>query len=74
MNDEYFIEQSMRVRGLADKADPFTKKRLLALAESYDARLGRASRATRQLPSVAISNQLHSDDYSGGSDAVKFSS
>ena len=73
MNDEYLIEQSRRVRGLADKADPFTKKRLLALAESYDARLGRASRATRQLPSIAISNQPHSDDYSGG-DTVKSSS
>jgi len=73
MNDEYFIEQSRRVRGLADEADPFTKKRLLALAESY-ARLGRPSRATRQLPSVAISNQPHSDDYSGGGDTVKFSS
>jgi hypothetical protein len=66
MNDEYFIEQSRRVRGLAEKADPFTKKRLLALAESYDTRLGRPSRATRQLPSVAISNQPHSDDYNGG--------
>jgi hypothetical protein len=66
MNDEYFIEQSRRVRGLAENADPFTKKRLLALAESYDARLGRPSRATRQLPSVAISNQPHSDDYNVG--------
>jgi hypothetical protein len=62
MNDEYFIEQSRRVRGLAEKADPFTKKRLLALAESYDARLGRPSRATRQLPSVAVSSQPHSGD------------
>ena len=70
MNDEYFIEQ--RVRKLAEMADPFTKKRLLALAESYDARLARPSRATRQLPSVAISNQPHSDGYNGG-DAVKSS-
>lgn len=65
MNDEYFTEQSRRVRGIADKADPFTKKRLLALAEIYDARLGRRSRATRQLPSVALQNQQHSDDPSG---------
>ena len=70
MNDEYFIEQSRRVRGLAEKADPFTKKRLLTLAESYDARLGRPSRATRQLPSVAIGTQPHSDDYNGGGDTV----
>jgi hypothetical protein len=68
MNDEYFMEQSRRVRGIADKADPFTKKRLLALAESYDARLGRPSRATRQLPSVAIHNQQRAADDNGGSD------
>jgi len=68
MNDECFIERSRRVRAIADKADPFTKKRLLALAESYDARLGRPSRATRQLPSVALHNQQHSDDYNGGGD------
>ena len=74
MNDEYFIEQSRRVRGLADKADPYTKKRLLALAESYDARLGRPSRATRQLPSVAISDHPHSDDYSRSGNTVKSSS
>ena len=57
MKDEYFIEQSRRVRELADKADPFTKKRLLALADSYDARVGRPSRATPPLPSVKMNNQ-----------------
>jgi hypothetical protein len=70
MNDEYFIEQSRRVRGLAEMADPFTKKRLLALAESYDARLGRPSRTTRQLPSVEIGNGPHSS----GGDTIKSSS
>ena len=49
MNDEYFKQQAARVRALADKADPFTRKRLLDLAERYDAKLGRPSRATRQL-------------------------
>jgi hypothetical protein len=49
MNDEYFKQQADRVRAIADKADPFTKKRLLDLAERYDAKLGRPSRATRQL-------------------------
>ena len=70
MNDEYFIEQSRRVRGLAEMADPFTKKRLLALAESYDARLGRPSRTTRQLPSLEIGNEPHSS----GGDTIKSSS
>jgi hypothetical protein len=49
MNDEYFKQQADRIRAMADKADPFTKKRLLDLAERYDAKLGRPSRATRQL-------------------------
>jgi hypothetical protein len=70
MNEEYLIEQSRRVRSIAAKADPFTKTRLLALAESYDARLGRPSRATRQLPSLAISKQPHSGDANGGGDTL----
>jgi len=49
MNDEYFKQHADRVRALADKADPFARKRLLDLAERYDAKLGRPSRATRQL-------------------------
>ena len=49
MNDEYFRIQAERVRSIATTADPFTKKRLLDLAERYDARLGAPSRATRQL-------------------------
>jgi hypothetical protein len=70
MNDEYLIEQSRRVRNIAAKADPFTKKRLLDLAESYDARIGRPSRAVRQLPVVAISKQSHSDDANDRGDTV----
>jgi hypothetical protein len=46
-NDEYFKQQADRVRAMADKADPFTKKRLLDLADRYDAKLGKPSRATR---------------------------
>lgn len=55
MDDEYFKQQADRIREMAGKADPFTKKRLLDLAERYDAKLGRPSRATRQLrlPDVA---------------------
>ena len=54
-NDEYFKQQADRVRAMADKADPFTKKRLLELADRYDAKLGKPSRATRQLrlPDIA---------------------
>jgi len=62
MNDEYFKQQAARVRALADKADPFTRKRLLDLAERYDARLGRPSRATRQLllPDMPDAGQANS--------------
>ncbi|MEO6568291.1 MAG: hypothetical protein ABIO94_05970 [Opitutaceae bacterium] len=35
MND-YFKEHAARVRQIANFADPFTKKRLLDLAERYD--------------------------------------
>lgn len=62
MNEEYFKEQAKQVRSMADKADPFIKKRLLALAESYDAKLERPSRASRQLPLVAIVGGSHNAD------------
>ena len=38
MDDDFNKERAILVRDLADKADPFTKKRLLDLAERYDAR------------------------------------
>ena len=57
MNDDYFRKQAERVRMIAATADPFTKKRLIALAESYDARIGWPSRAVRQLPATALSAQ-----------------
>jgi hypothetical protein len=61
MNDEYLKEQALRVRTLAGNADPFTKKRLLDLAERYDARLGGPSRATRALSSLAVPPQRDPD-------------
>jgi hypothetical protein len=69
MNDEYLRERALVVRTIADKADPFTKKRLLALADKYDARSGAPSRAVRQLPSVSINSQQHSNNNNGGGDA-----
>jgi hypothetical protein len=39
-------ERALVVRTIADKADPFTKKRLLALADRYDAQLGGADIGT----------------------------
>ena len=38
MDIEFFKQQALRIRDLAEKADPFTRKRLLALANRYEAR------------------------------------
>jgi hypothetical protein len=57
MNDESLRERARTVRSIADKADPFTKKRLLDLAESYDAKVGRPSRGTTRL--AASQNEIH---------------
>ena len=50
MRDQYFKEQAKRVRDIAALADPHTKKRLLALAERYDAT--KPSPSQTPLPSV----------------------
>jgi hypothetical protein len=47
--NEFFAERVKLVRQLADRADPFTKIRLLKLAEGYEERLGLRSKAMHQL-------------------------
>jgi hypothetical protein len=49
MDSSFLQEQATRCRDLAEKADQFTKRRLLDLAERYEDRLGRPSRAVRSL-------------------------
>jgi hypothetical protein len=49
MDNSFLKEQADRCRRLAENADKFTKRRLLDLAEKYDDRLSRPSRATRSL-------------------------
>jgi hypothetical protein len=49
MDSSFIKEQADRCRSLAEKADPFIKRRLLDLAEKYDEKLGRPSRAVRTL-------------------------
>ena len=46
--NEFIEERARLVRLLADKADPFTKVRLLKLAERYDDQLDLRSKAVRQ--------------------------
>jgi hypothetical protein len=65
MNDAYFKEHAARVRTIAGLADPFTKKRLLALAEKYDP--AKPTRAT-PLPTVAINGE-HAARNRGGNNA-----
>ena len=50
MDEEEFLKQRVRlIRDLADKADPFIKRRLMDLANNYDASIARPSRATEIL-------------------------
>lgn len=53
MEQEFYRGLAHRVRTLAEKADPFTRRRLLDLAKRYDAKSGQAPRsapAERPLP------------------------
>ena len=61
MND-FYGRRASEIRSIAEIADPFTKKRLLALAGSYDARIGTPSQATRgqaQQPAVRHMESSH---------------
>jgi hypothetical protein len=49
MDQEFYRQQAQRVRDLAERADPFTRKRLLDLADRYDAHAGGPSRASRTI-------------------------
>ena len=46
MDDEFLKQRAQFIRDLADKADPFIKRRLMDLAINYDARIARPARAT----------------------------
>lgn len=53
MDNSFLEEQAARCRKLAERTDPFTKRRLLELAARYDDRLrGKSSRLTRRLPNL----------------------
>lgn len=52
MNDRFLEERARAVRSIADRADPFTKKRLLDLAERYEGSLGRSSGTPARLTNL----------------------
>ena len=54
MSEQYFRDQATKVRDLAEKADPFTKRRLLQLADRYDVKGGNPSRASRDLAAETV--------------------
>ncbi|TYL72531.1 hypothetical protein FXB38_38310 [Bradyrhizobium cytisi] len=55
--DEQFLRDRARIiRDLADKADPFIRKRLLDLAERYDRRISRPSQAMKTVLSKLSAN------------------
>jgi hypothetical protein len=62
MDTSFLKEQANRCRSLAEKADPFIKKRLLDLAGKYEARLGIPSAATRSLGIPANHLEARSQD------------
>jgi hypothetical protein len=39
MNEQYFQDRAREVRSLAEKADPFTRIRLLEIADRYERKL-----------------------------------
>ena len=49
MDQEFYSGFAQRVRDLAEKADPFTRKRLMELASRKDALAGNPSRASRMI-------------------------
>lgn len=49
MDQEFYRQQAQQARDLAERADPFTRKRLLDLADSYDVKGGGSSRASRAI-------------------------
>ena len=60
--DDFIVERASLIRQLADRADPFTKIRLLKLAQCHDDRLRPPSKVVRQptgLPTVSIGSTEH---------------
>lgn len=49
--DEFYKGFAQRARDLAEKADPFTQRRLLELAKRYDAKGKPPSGSLKPLPS-----------------------
>jgi hypothetical protein len=73
LDNEFYQERARHIRELADKADPFIRKRLLDLAGNYDSIVRRSPRTTAimppNLPGVPAGNNPASDTMPGRSSA-----
>jgi hypothetical protein len=61
LDDEFKAERARFVRDLADRADPFIRKRLLGLASRYEKAPGK----TRPLPSASLFAPNRADQSNG---------
>jgi hypothetical protein len=61
MNEPFYKERARQVRAIAETADPFTRKRLLELANRYE---GSTPRRLTRLPTVSVED--NSNDQHGG--------
>jgi hypothetical protein len=52
--NQFIEERAKLIRSLAEKADPFTKARLLKLAEHYEGRLRKASRPPKAVAVTSV--------------------
>jgi hypothetical protein len=66
MGEDYFKEQAARLRQIASSADPFTKRRLLDLAEKYDGR--KSARRPTPLPSLTMEHEVYPVGNNSGGD------
>lgn len=58
---KFIEERAKMVRALADKADPFVKRRLLMLADRYDAQLASSPKATPTLHEIRAVTTFSAD-------------
>jgi hypothetical protein len=66
MDSEFIRQCAAHYRSLAEKADPFIKRRLLDLAVSYEARLGRPpERRNFGIPGSLLEAQLKTSSGTG---------
>jgi hypothetical protein len=65
MEQEFYRGLAQRVRGMAEKADPFTRRRLLDLAKLYDSKRGAAGPGATERPLPAPRTTPPASSFSG---------